>query len=70
KTRESEIGFRIWGYPWLPAIFILVYASVSLSVMYADPEVYVVGLILFVFGYPLYHIMRRLLKAEKLKPDA
>ncbi|MFM7054070.1 MAG: APC family permease [Bacteroidota bacterium] len=70
KTGESEIGFRIWGYPWLPAIFILVYASVSLSVMYADPQVYVVGIILFVSGYPLYHIMRRLLKAEKLKTDA
>ena len=62
ETIGSEIGFRIWGYPWLPAIFILVYASVSVSVMYADPEVYFVGLILFFSGYPLYLIMRRLLK--------
>jgi len=65
ETIGSEIGFRIWGYPWLPAIFILVYASVSVSVMYADPEVYFVGLFLFVSGYPLYLMMRRLLKKEK-----
>ncbi|MFM7080161.1 MAG: APC family permease, partial [Bacteroidota bacterium] len=55
-------GYRVWGYPWLPAVFILVYGAVSFSVMYADPRIYAVGMALFILGYPLYHLMRRTLE--------
>lgn len=66
ESGEIGIGFRIWGYPWLPLFFILVYGAVSLSVMYADPQIYVVGLVLFILGYPLYHVMRFGLKKNKV----
>ena len=59
EGNESNSGFRIWGYPWLPAIFILVYIGVSFSVMLADPDVYLVGFALFMLGYPLYHLLRK-----------
>jgi APA family basic amino acid/polyamine antiporter len=61
-----EQGYRIWGYPWLPLVFILVYGAVSFSVMYADPRIYAVGMALFILGYPLYHFMRRTLKKNNL----
>jgi APA family basic amino acid/polyamine antiporter len=70
RKREKESGamentYRVWGYPWLPLLFILVYGSVSLSVMYADPQIYAVGLSLFMFGYPLYHLMRHAIQKNK-----
>jgi APA family basic amino acid/polyamine antiporter len=68
REKPSELAdssFRVWGYPWLPLLFIFVYGSVSLSVMYSDPQIYVVGLMLFILGYPLYHLMRLTLNKNK-----
>jgi len=68
REKPSELGdssFRVLGYPWLPLLFIFVYGSVSLSVMYSDPQIYVVGLMLFILGYPLYHLMRLTLNKNK-----
>ncbi len=58
--------FKMPGYPVLPAIFMLVYIAVNVSVFYANPNAAYAGFALFVAGFPLYHIIRYGLKSRKV----
>ena len=56
-AKEGEPGdiFKIKGYPLLPALFILVYLGVNISVFYASPTAAASGFALFISGLPLYY---------------
>jgi len=58
KNGESKNYFKIWGYPVVPAIFVLVYTCVNISVFVANPGAARTGFILFIIGFPLYYIVR------------
>ena len=58
RQGEPKNIFKIKGYPFLPALFILVYVVVNISVFYANPTAAISGFILFVFGYPLYYLIK------------
>jgi basic amino acid/polyamine antiporter, APA family len=69
RKREKLTGkmdgvFKMRGYPFLPAFFILIYCGVSVSVMMADPEIFVTGVTLFVLGFPLFHLIQFVLKKK------
>jgi APA family basic amino acid/polyamine antiporter len=59
--------FRIKGYPVLPAIFILVYVAVNVSVFYTNPTAAVTGFVLFALGLPLYYLIQFLLNRRRKK---
>lgn len=68
SRRESEEGvFRVWGYPVLPVVFILVYLGVNVSVFYANPMAAVSGFVLFVLGMPLYYFIQWVLGRKPLR---
>jgi APA family basic amino acid/polyamine antiporter len=50
-------------YPWMPIIYILAYAFVSVSIMIKDLQAAAVGLSMFAAFYPLYLLSRRGKKA-------
>ncbi len=54
----GRVGFRIPGYPWLPAVFVLVAIGVVLSVIRAAPERSAVGVGLLALGVPVYYWSR------------
>jgi len=58
KTGEQPGIFRVPGYPLLPALFILVYLAVNISVFYANPLAALSGFLLFLAGAPLYYLIR------------
>ncbi len=58
KDGEPKNIFKIKGYPVLPAIFILVYLAVNISVFYANPQAAISGFILFILGFPLYYLVK------------
>ena len=58
KDGEQKNIFKIKGYPVLPAIFILVYLAVNISVFYANPQAAISGFILFILGFPLYYLVK------------
>jgi basic amino acid/polyamine antiporter, APA family len=62
--REGEPHgiYKMRGYPWLPAFFILVYAAVNISVLIANPDAAFYGVLLFISGYPLFHLVKYSLK--------
>jgi APA family basic amino acid/polyamine antiporter len=58
KGGEPAGIFKIKGYPFLPAFYILVYLAVNISVFYANPMAAVSGFILFIAGFPLYYLIK------------
>jgi APA family basic amino acid/polyamine antiporter len=62
KSGEPQDVFRMRGYPVLPALFILIYLGVNISVFYANPMAAISGFILFAAGLPLYYGIQWMLK--------
>jgi basic amino acid/polyamine antiporter, APA family len=62
KTGDPEGIFKMRGYPWLPAFFIIVYTMVNISVLISNPQASIIGVILFLSGFPLYLALRKLIK--------
>jgi len=66
KTGEAKDIFKIKGYPFLPIIYILVYAAVNVSVFYANPMAAASGFALFISGFPLYYLIKFMLKKRTI----
>jgi APA family basic amino acid/polyamine antiporter len=62
KTGEPTDIYKMRGYPWMPLIFIITYSLVNLSVMITNPAGSLIGFILFLSGWPLYLLIKKLLK--------
>jgi len=57
--RTGEIGFRVPGYPWTPALFVLAAAYVVVSSIVANPKNALIGTALLAVGVPVYWWARR-----------
>lgn len=62
KAGEPEGIYKMQGYPWMPALFIIVYTLVNISVLISNPQASLIGFILFISGLPLYFALRKLIK--------
>jgi basic amino acid/polyamine antiporter, APA family len=67
RSRAKKTGtpagiYKMRGYPWMPAIFILVYMMVNVSVMVSNPKASIIGFILFLSGFPLYMGLKKIIK--------
>ncbi len=60
RNGEPEGIYKMRGYPWMPAIFIVIYMLVNVSVMVSNPQAAVIGLGLFISGLPLYWGLKKL----------
>ena len=60
RDGEPKGIYRMRLYPFMPLFFILVYASVNLSVLIANPQTFLIGLLLFASGLPLFLGLKRL----------
>jgi APA family basic amino acid/polyamine antiporter len=58
-ANDTHQGFKIWGYPWLPAIFVVFLLVIAVSVIITDPDAALIGWLLFLGGGPLYWVLRR-----------
>jgi basic amino acid/polyamine antiporter, APA family len=61
RAREPEAPrpFRAWGYPFTPAIFVIVSALIVANAVYTDPKVTGIGTAIILAGIPLYFWFRR-----------
>ena len=60
KEGEPPGIYKMKGYPWMPAIFIIVYTLVNVSVMVSNPKTSMIGFVLFISGLPLYFGLKKL----------
>jgi APA family basic amino acid/polyamine antiporter len=60
KENDSSI-FKLKFYPWIPILYISVYTLVNLSVFLSNKLAFGYGALLFVSGFPLFYILRKLI---------
>jgi len=62
KTGDPEGIFKMKGYPWMPALFIIVYTLVNISVLISNPQASMIGFVLFLSGFPIYLGLRKIIQ--------
>jgi APA family basic amino acid/polyamine antiporter len=67
RVPDAERPYRIWGYPVVPALFLLVTVYLLINTFMATPVRAIAGIGLIVIGLPLYeYFNRRLTEIEPL----
>jgi len=59
----------VWGYPFVPAAFILFCVALIFNTLFSRPREAMIGLILIASGIPFYYWFSRGSKSEA-KPNA
>jgi APA family basic amino acid/polyamine antiporter len=59
RDPEAPRPFKAFGYPWTPAIFVLVSIAIVLNAYYSDPRVTGVGTLIILAGIPVYYFFQR-----------
>ncbi|HEV8129615.1 MAG TPA: amino acid permease, partial [Acidobacteriota bacterium] len=59
RKRDYAPSFRAWGYPILPAVFILASAFIVTNQIMSDPRESATGLGLVALGWPVYYLWAR-----------
>jgi APA family basic amino acid/polyamine antiporter len=62
RRRDPAAGFRMPGYPILPAIFTACLFAVSMRVLVTEPRIALVGTVILLAGAPLFLFARRTLR--------
>ncbi len=63
RRPDAERPYRVFGYPWLPAVYVLLCAIIMLDLLIVRPEFTWPGLILVLTGIPVYFCWRHRFKA-------
>jgi basic amino acid/polyamine antiporter, APA family len=61
RAREPNAPrpFKALGYPWTPAIFVIVSLAIVLNAFYTDPRLNGLGMLIILAGIPLYFFFTR-----------
>jgi APA family basic amino acid/polyamine antiporter len=61
RSKESDLPrpFRVWGYPWTPALFGVVACAIAGNLWLVRPVRSSVGLAIILLGVPFFHYWRR-----------
>lgn len=61
RHKEPELvrPYRVWGYPWTPAIFLIAAIALTVNLWVDRPVRSSVGLLVILSGVPLYYRWRR-----------
>ena len=68
RRPTGETGYRAWGYPVIPLIFIATTLWLLISTLITSPIRSIIGLLLVVLGLPVYHLMSRTNSNETSSP--
>lgn len=60
RTRPEALRpYRVWGYPWVPAIFVVTSLGFVVATVVTSPRDSAIGLVLMGLGIPAYAWWRR-----------
>lgn len=62
KMPDAQRPYKVWGYPFVPAIVILFSAALFINTIFARPREAGIGMILMLTGVPMYFIFRTRIK--------
>jgi len=69
KMPDTPRPYKVWGYPFVPAAFILFCVALIFNTLFSRPREAMIGLILIASGIPFYYWFSRGSKSEA-KPNA
>jgi APA family basic amino acid/polyamine antiporter len=67
RMPEAFRPYKVWGYPVVPAIFILFCIGLFFNTIITRPREATIGLVLIFSGIPVYFFLKR--KYSKFRPD-
>ncbi len=70
KRPDIPRPYKAFGYPVIPAIYILTTITIMVILLIYKPKYTFPGLIIVILGIPVYYIWRRLNKNNKNTPEA
>jgi APA family basic amino acid/polyamine antiporter len=56
RRSDLERGYKVWGYPFVPAIFILSSFAIVISQIVSNPINSISGLLFVAAGFPIYYL--------------
>jgi APA family basic amino acid/polyamine antiporter len=54
KMRDAPRPYKVWGYPFVPAIFIIFSAGLVLNTVFTRPREAILGMLLILTSVPMY----------------
>jgi APA family basic amino acid/polyamine antiporter len=57
-------GFTIKFYPWIPLLFMAMLLTVTYTVFVSDVNAAIAGCCIFAAGFPLYHILKKIIHSN------
>ena len=69
KEPNAERPFRVWGYPFVPGLYVLTATLVVLNALWSAPGPTGAGLAIIVAGLPLYLVLTSGMKAKSAPLD-
>jgi APA family basic amino acid/polyamine antiporter len=66
RMPDAERPYRVWGYPLVPILFLLVTVFLLVNTLVATPPRALAGMVLIILGLPVYEYFRR--RAGKVTP--
>lgn len=64
KQPDAERPYKAFGYPWLPALYILLAGAIMLDLLIYKPDYTWPGLLIVLLGIPVYYFRHYRLKAR------
>ncbi|HMJ69275.1 MAG TPA: amino acid permease [Cyclobacteriaceae bacterium] len=61
KNGEQPGVYKMPLYPWLPAIFVITYTLVNISILVSNPFASFIGFVLFLSGWPLFLGLKKII---------
>ena len=56
---EAERPYRVYGYPWLPGLYVVAASAIMLDLLFVKPAYTWPGLLIVLSGVPAYFLWRR-----------
>lgn len=69
RRHDLKRRFRIWGYPFVPALFVVVSFVIVLNQLWNDPGESLTGLSLVLAGLVVYFLWNRVARVEERRPN-
>ncbi|MCC7460716.1 MAG: amino acid permease [Proteobacteria bacterium] len=63
KMHPNHDGYKVWGYPWMPIVFIIVATFLLINTVYTSPKDSLIGLGVIAAGIPFYFVFKSRQKA-------
>jgi APA family basic amino acid/polyamine antiporter len=60
KMPDAQRPYKVWGYPFVPAIFILFSAALFLNTFLTRPREAAIGVVLMLSGVPMYFWFKKM----------